>query len=237
MSPYLSVIVPVLGEAERVPGIVRHVRLRALESGLDVELVMVDGDPAGSSLVALNDSDVVSLIAEPCRSGQMNAGARASRGEHLLFLHADTLLPPGAFTRLQQVMDLGFAQAGAYDLEFDDSSWTLRLVAAAARLRSRLERCPYGDQALFFPRAVFFGLGGFPGIPIMEDVELMQLVRRRGLPLCILPDRVITSARRYRRQGVWRCVLRNLRMRTGHALGMRHADLATMYPPHSQESR
>lgn len=231
-------IVPVLHEAGRIVPLVAQLRTQARTEGVGLEIVVVDGDPRGSTLAALHAAgtgeagpgpDLVMLRAGPGRAAQLNAGARAASGEVLLFLHADTRLPGGALIRARQVLGNGLAQVGAFDLQFDARGPSYALIAALARLRSRLERCPYGDQAHFFPRAIFFGLGGYPEIPLMEDVELMRTARRRGLVLCILPDRVTTSARRYAAEGPLRRALRNVGLRLAHAAGADPARLARRY--------
>ncbi|MGE4293024.1 MAG: TIGR04283 family arsenosugar biosynthesis glycosyltransferase [Desulfovibrio sp.] len=235
----ISVIVPVLHESGRVAALAEHLRRMAETDGVAVQIVFVDGDPKGSTLAALpgaREGGIVGLCAGPGRGAQMNAGAHIADGEVLLFLHADSRLPEGAFQRIDQVVSNGLSQAGAFDLAFDDPAWRFRALAATARLRSRLERRPYGDQAHFFPRAVFFGLGGYPEIPLMEDVELMERVRRRRLTLSILPDRVTVSARRYVHEGFVRRIVRNLVLRAAHALGADPARLARWYRPHSDSA-
>jgi rSAM/selenodomain-associated transferase 2 len=237
-APQLSVIVPVLHEEGRIGFLAEHVAELARSDDVDVQLVIVDGDCAGSTLAALPEAQqagAVGICAKPGRAAQMNAGARVATGEVLLFLHADTRLPRGAFARIFQALGNGLAQAGAFDFQFDAVGIPYAVLAWTGRLRSRLERCPYGDQAHFFPRAVFFGLGGYPEIPLMEDVELMWRVRRRRLPLCILPDRVTTSARRYVEEGPIRRVLRNCWLRAAHAFGADPVKLARQYRPHVED--
>ena len=195
----LSIVVPVLRED---PARVARLAERVLAQEPDVELVVVDADPDGASLAALAPDPRLQALTlpegtPPGRARQMNAGAAAAAGEVLLFLHADTRLPQGGVGAVRGVLALGLARAGAFDLAFDSPLPVLRLVAFGARLRSRIERLPYGDQCHFITRELFEELGGYPDTPIMEDVEFMRALRRRGEPIVILPERAVTSARRY----------------------------------------
>ena len=225
--PSFSVVTPVLGEAEGVNALVDHVR--TVGYGLGVELVLVDGDPAGSTLAALARDGVTTLTAPRGRARQLNAGAVAASGDYLLFLHADTRLPAGAFADAAEALSAG-AAAGAFSLAIRSKNPWLRLIAAGATLRSRLLSLPYGDQAQFLRRDLFCALGGFPDIPIMEDVALMRAVSRAGGRIAVLPRRVTTSARRWEAEGILRTTARNLALLTLYGLGMPPDRLARHYP-------
>ena len=236
----ISVVVPVLREP-RLDGLVRHVR--DIAGPEPVQLVVVDGDPAGSSLAALRAAmpeaaacpDLILFAASPGRARQMNAGAARATGGILVFLHADTRLPAGAFDALRAALGTGLARAGSFDLAFDTGRPALRFVARVGSIRSRMERIPYGDQVHFFDAAYFRALGGYPDVPIMEDVELFRRIRRRGEGCVILPDRAVTSARRYERDGIARRVLGNWRLRLLHALGVPPRRLAGQYNAHGDD--
>ena len=135
------------------------------------------------------------------RGCQMNEGARHATGEILLFLHADTTLPPAGIERLVSAMDTGAFVGGAFDLAIDSEALSMKWIARAACIRSRLTRLPYGDQALFFEREHFRAMGGFRDIPIMEDVDLMRRIKKTAGRICILPEKVNTSPRRLGRRG------------------------------------
>lgn len=227
--PRVSVIVPTLGEQDRVNALIDH--LRVIGYGLDPEIVVVDATPGQATLAAIARPGVIGLAHKPGRAGQLNAGAAASRGEVLLFLHADTRLPSGALADVVAVCRDGRAGAGAFSLGFATDRPLLRLVARLADLRSKLTRAPFGDQAQFIRRDLFFHLGGYPDIPIMEDLALMRLVRRAGARVVILPKRVATSARRYEAMGPLPCLARNLCLQALYLLGAPPAWLARFYPP------
>lgn len=239
----LSVIMPVLNEGERIQKTLDH--LAEIAGQIPYEVIVVDGDRAGSTLQYLpSDRPVRGITAARGRGLQMNAGAAIARGETLLFLHADTQLPATAFTQitttLKQTPNVGahrrapFSEdlvGGAFDLSIASSRWILQMIARIASVRSRLTRLPYGDQAIFIRRSAFVALGGYPEIPIMEDVALMRSIRRRGWRIRILPDRVLTSARRWEREGVWRCTLRNWTILLAYFAGVSPWTLLAWYSP------
>jgi len=227
MPPRVSVIVPVLAEGARINALVDH--LRVVGYGTSLEILVVDGDPAGSTLAALDRTGIVTLTAPRGRASQQNAGAAAASGDILAFLHADTRLPAGALTAITRALATG-AHAGAFSLSIRSRSPWLRLVAAGANLRSRLFGLPYGDQAFFFRRDLFDALGGFPELPIMEDVALMRALARTGERPVILPERVSTSARRWQAEGLLRTTARNLALLVRYLCGVPADRLAKCYP-------
>lgn len=160
----------------------------------------------------------------------MNAGAAEARGELLLFLHADTRLPERGLELAARALleDEGLA-GGAFGLRFDSERPILRVFSRLADWRNRLTRTPYGDQAQFFRSDVFRGLGGYPELPLMEDVAIMRRLRREGLRIRILGAVVRTSARRYEEEGVWFTALRNTMLRLAFALGAPAERLARFY--------
>jgi rSAM/selenodomain-associated transferase 2 len=223
----ISIVVPVLGEAERINALVDG--LLALPAPGPLEIVVVDGDPAGDTINSLSRKEVITLTASGGRAGQMNAGAAEASQGILLFLHADTALPPGGPAEVaRSVRELGY-RAGAFDLDLVSDRPLVRLISAAGRLRSRLTRVPFGDQAQFFERDYFRELGGFKDMPLMEDVEIMRRIRRRGDEIRILELRARTSARRYEQQGPLRRMLGNWTIQLLYLLGRPPEKLARRY--------
>lgn len=228
-APFLSVVIPALHESAILGRTLAG--LAALPAPWPMEVLVVDGDPAAmDSAAAAAGPAVRTLASAPGRARQMNAGAVAARGRALLFLHADTALPLGAFQRVAEVLDDPHYAGGAFGLGFASPRAVYCLAAVLGDLRNRLTRTPYGDQALFLRRAVFEDLGGFADIPLMEDVDLMRRARARGLRICILRERVATSTRRYEAEGLLRAGLRNNALRLLFALGADPARLARRYP-------
>ena len=223
--PRLSIIVPVLDEAPTIQASLED--LQALRRG-GVELVVVDGasrDATASLAAPLADR----VIAAPRgRASQMNAGAREARGEILLFLHADTTLAPGTVEAMLARLDAEGREWGRFDVAIAGADPLLALVALLMNARSRVTGVATGDQAIFVRRAAFEAVGGFPAIPLMEDVALSKSLKRRSRPLC-LRERVVTSARRWERHGTLRTIVLMWRLRLAYALGADPHRLARRY--------
>jgi rSAM/selenodomain-associated transferase 2 len=157
----------------------------------------------------------------------MNAGAARTRGEVLLFLHADTLLPDGADRCLQRALAAGH-RWGRFDVRIAGSSPWLGVIACLMNLRSRLTGIATGDQAIFVERALFDQLGGYAAMPLMEDIELSRRLCATGRPAC-LRERVLTSGRRWEARGVWRTVFLMWRLRWRYWRGEAPESLARAY--------
>ncbi|MGZ5113715.1 MAG: TIGR04283 family arsenosugar biosynthesis glycosyltransferase [Usitatibacter sp.] len=222
--PPLSIIVPVLDEASSIEATLAAVQPWRARG---IEVVVVDGGSRDATRdLARPLADRV-IDAPRGRASQMNAGARAAAGGVLLFVHADTILP-GAAADLVQRMDASGREWGRFDVAIAGADPLLRLVARLMNARSRLTGIATGDQAMFVRRAAFEAVGGFPEIPLMEDVALSKKLRRRSAPLC-LRERVLTSGRRWERHGALRTILLMWRLRLAYALGTDPHRLARRY--------
>lgn len=169
------------------------------------------GDCGGSSLIGrftIHASRHI-LSAPKGRASQMNAGAKEARGEWLLFLHADTILPDGAIQRLNDLESDQSVQAGGFMHQFSGDDWRLRLISFLDNFRCIRSLIIYGDQALFVRRALFEELGGFPNQPILEDVAFCERLIKRTSPLILSPP-VVTDARKFIKMGIWRSFVRVL---------------------------
>ncbi|MBI1891427.1 MAG: TIGR04283 family arsenosugar biosynthesis glycosyltransferase [Burkholderiales bacterium] len=222
---HLSVIIPVLNEAATIEATLRSL-LPMREQGVEV-LVVDGGSTDGTADLAMPLADCV--IHEQCgRAHQMNAGAVASRGDILLFLHADTVLPERACEMLLVGL-AAFPHAwGRFDVHIAGRPAMLKLVAFLINLRSRLSGIATGDQAIFVRRREFFAVGGFPAQPLMEDIEISRKLKRRSLPLC-LRARVTTSGRRWEKHGVWRTIFLMWNLRLRYWFGASPEKLAKAY--------
>lgn len=221
--PLVSIVVPVLHEAGTLSATLAPLQP---SRGRDVEIVVVDGGSTdGTVEVARPLADAV-IVAPRGRAAQMNAGAAAARADTLLFLHADTRLPPDAPRLVREA--LARASWGRFDVRIEPATPLLRVVGAMMNARSRLTRIATGDQALFMRRAAFAAAGGFPAIPLMEDVAMCRALKRLGPPAC-LRARVTTSARRWQRHGVLRTVVLMWRLRLAFAMGADPHRLARAY--------
>lgn len=221
--PLVSVIIPTLNEAEVLPTTLEHLR------GVDgIEIIVADGGShdATGDVAAEAGATVIEVVGG--RAAQMNAGAARAGGCHLLFLHADTLLPEGFADTVRRTLDNPATVLGAFGFRTDGSGLRMRLVEWGTNVRSSMLRWPYGDQGLFLEKRVFNELGGFGDLPIMEDFDLVRRLRRRGRVVTV-PDCVVTSARRWRRLGVLRTMLRNQGMVLGYWIGVPPERLARLY--------
>jgi rSAM/selenodomain-associated transferase 2 len=210
------VVVPVLREAAHLAALLPHLRVTCPGA----EVIVVDGgsDDGTPELVAATPG--VRLVRAPRgRARQMNAGAAVARADALLFLHADTRLPEGAAEAVAGALRDPRVVGGRFDVRFDSPRAPFRTIAFMMSWRSRLSGIATGDQAIFVRRAVFADLGGYPDIPLMEDVELSRRLKRRGRLAC-LRLRVTTSARKWEREGVARTVLLMWALRLLHRAGV-----------------
>ena len=195
-SPGLSVIIPTLNEAADIAETIAQVR-RADE----VEVIVADGRSTDATVEIARAHGARVVIADPGRGGQMNAGAEAARGEYLLFLHADTRPPMGYDMYIRAALESDNVAVGAFELGIEAPGRALRVIEWGANLRSRRAKMPYGDQAIFTRQEIFSRVGGFPDLPLMEDVELVRRLKKVGR-LVIVPRKVSTSARRWQSMGV-----------------------------------
>ncbi|HEX3097175.1 MAG TPA: TIGR04283 family arsenosugar biosynthesis glycosyltransferase [Usitatibacter sp.] len=221
----LSIIVPALDEAAGIAGMLEALQpMRARE----VEVVVVDGGSRDATRrLAAPLADRV-IEAPRGRASQMNAGARASGGALLAFVHADTRLPPDAPEAIRGALSDGARAWGRFDVRIEGASPLLAVVGAAMNARSRATGIATGDQAMFARRDAFEAAGGFPDIPLMEDVALSSALKRISRPAC-LPQRVVTSGRRWERRGTLATVLLMWRLRLAYSLGVDPHRLARRY--------
>jgi rSAM/selenodomain-associated transferase 2 len=220
----ITIVMPVLNEAA---GIVQALQALAPLRAHGHRVIVVDGGSTDGSLAlaqALADGVVTS---RPGRAAQMNAGAALSEEDCLLFLHADTELPPNADSAVLRALAAG-AQWGRFDVRIQGRSRWLPVVATLMNLRSRLSGIATGDQAIFVRRQLFTELGGYAPLPLMEDIELCQRLRAHSPPAC-LRERVLTSGRRWDQRGAWRTIVLMWRLRWLYWRGAAPADLARLY--------
>jgi rSAM/selenodomain-associated transferase 2 len=198
----ISVIIPVLNEARTVA--------RTLEALIPLaphEIIVVDGGSTDRTAEICQQFGVKVMASARSRAWQMNSGAKAASGDILLFLHADTTLPHSGFDDIRLALGDSRYVGGRFDVELDGEHWMLNVIGAMINYRSRLSKVSTGDQAIFVRRFVFEQIGGYPDIPLMEDVAFGRTLRRTGEIAC-LKSRVMTSARRWEIDGVWRTILK-----------------------------
>ncbi len=214
----ISVIMPTYNEEKALPN-----TLRALftQQG-DFEVIVVDGCSTDGTMNVLKEFGFIpdashrtfhvsrfTFHTPKGRASQMNIGAKQAQGDWLLFLHADTVLPLGAIQRLNQMEADQTVQAGGFMHRFSGDDWRLKLISFLDNFRCIRSRIIYGDQALFVRRSLFEQLGGFPKLPILEDVALCERLLTVTRPL-LLSEAVVTDARKFLKMGIWRSFSRVL---------------------------
>jgi rSAM/selenodomain-associated transferase 2 len=221
VSGAISIIVPTRNEAETIATTLAPLREREV-----LEVIVVDGASRDETrTIAKALADLV-IEAPPGRARQMNAGARAARGDILLFLHADTLVPRGFASAI--VSACAGAIGGRFDVTLGAPQRRFRIIETAINARSRWSGLFTGDQALFIRADVFRELGGYPDQPLLEDVALARAMKRRGA-VAALRARVRTSARRWQRHGTLRTIALMWWIRALYALGVSPRRLARLY--------
>lgn len=221
----LAIVVPMLNEVETVSRLAESLLPIQAEGA---EILLADGGSTDGCVAAARAAGLRVLDAPQGRARQMNAGAAAAGGDVLLFVHADTILPPQALSAVLGAVANGHRVWGRFDVRIEGRAALLPVVAWLMNWRSRLTGVSTGDQGLFATRAAFEAVGGFPDQPLMEDLELAQRLRALSRPAC-LRDRVVTSGRRWERNGVWQTIWLMWRLRLAYWLGASPHDLATRY--------
>lgn len=222
----ISIIIPVLNEAAVI-----QQTLGQLSADQGIEIIVVDGGSQDDTMIlaqqATTTAKVITIIGQG-RAGQMNAGADLAQSDILLFLHADTQLPPNFIDLVSKTLSQTNIIAGAFELAIEGSGRSLRWIEKLVKLRSHLLSLPYGDQGIFISKQAFMEVGGFADLPIMEDFEFVKRIKSRG-KIAIAPAAVTTSGRRWQKLGVWQTTLINQLMIAGYYLGISPDKLGQFY--------
>lgn len=219
----ISVIIPVLNEEKTI-----EASLRALLALALYEIIIVDGDSEDRTVEVCRQFPVKVIPYERGRARQMNHGARHASGEVLVFLHADTRLPPSAVHDIAAALGDPRCFGGRFDVELQGAHWMLKVISALINYRSRATKVGTGDQAIFVRREVFEQMGGYPDMPMMEDVAFCRSLKRLGDVAC-LRSRAVTSARRWESDGVWRTILRMWMLKLLYFTGVSPVRLKKFY--------
>ena len=221
----LAIVIPALNEAAHLARLLPDLA----RDCPGAEIVVVDGGSRdGTPAVVTREPGPRLLACARGRALQMNHGARAAAGDTLLFLHADTRLPHGAARAIEQALAAPGVVGGRFDVRFDNEGALFRTIAWFMNTRSRASGICTGDQAIFVRRADFEAIGGYPEIPLMEDIELSRRLKRRGR-LRALRLRVTTSARKWEREGPLRTIGLMWALRFLHFCGVAPARLHRWY--------
>jgi len=213
-----------LNESPVIAGTLDTLRRRAPNA----EIIVVDGGSSDASVAIVQALQVELISAARGRARQMNAGARVSHGDALVFVHADTIVPRTFTADIASALSDPAVVGGRFDVRLDDRALPYRIIGSMISLRSRISRTGTGDQAIFVRRDVFDRLGGFPELELCEDLEFARRLKRAGRIAC-LRTHVTTSARRWNRDGLVRTVVRMWMIRAMYLMGVPPARLKRMY--------
>ena len=230
MRPALCIIVPALNESS---DLARQLQSLQPFRQRGARVVVVDGGSDDDTLEIARAHADLALVAPRGRASQMNAGAAACPADVLLFLHADTRLPACADALVRRAT-LGGRGWGRFDVHIDSARPPIRLVCSLMNWRSRCTGIATGDQAIFVRHELFRSVGGFPDLPLMEDIAMSKVLKQHGPPAC-LRARVTTSARRWERHGVWSTIVLMWRLRAAYFFGADPARLAKQYGYHPRQ--
>lgn len=223
----LSIVIPVLNEAD---GIVRFLDVLQPIRRAGHEVIVIDGG-SGDDTVQRAVSLADHVIQSPRgRARQMNAGAAAASGDVILFLHADSLLPKHCAAAIAEGIRLSGRRWGRFSVTLTGDRFLFRLVEWFMNTRSRLTGIATGDQGIFVERKLFESIGGFPPLPLMEDIALCTRLKRVERPIC-LTAAIKTSSRRWERYGAWRTIWLMWRLRFAYWRGADPSALAKIYYP------
>jgi rSAM/selenodomain-associated transferase 2 len=225
MISTLSIIIPVLNEAGIIVSALS--RLQSFRAA-GHEIIVVDGG-SNDDTPMLSEPLANRVISSPRgRACQMNAGAKIATGEILLFLHADTLLPKNSYRLILSGLARTGKKWGRFDISLSGKHFLFSIIASLMNLRSRITSIATADQAIFVERRLFEAVQGFPEIDLMEDIAMSKILKRAGKPLCLW-HRVLTSSRRWERNGILRTVLQMWLQRLAYFLGVNPRHLARCY--------
>ena len=201
----ISIIIPTLNEEKTIS--------QCLETVVNIpgiEIIVSDGGSTDSTVeIAGQHSDVKVVRSQAGRSIQMNNGAACARGEILLFLHADCILPREDVLKIRQIFDSGKFVGGAFQIRLLSDKFTYRWLEMGINFRSKAFKLPYGDQGLFVKRSIFEKLGGFREMPVCEDLDFVYRLRRKYGEIAILNGRISSSVRTWKNRGIFRTSFRN----------------------------
>jgi rSAM/selenodomain-associated transferase 2 len=219
----ISVIIPVLNEEKAIGP-----ALAALTALKPHEIIVVDGGSGDRTREIGAQAGAKVLLSGAGRARQMNRGALEATGDVLLFLHADTRLPASALRDIAAALGEPRYVGGRFDVELDSDRWLLKVVGRMISYRSRVTKVGTGDQALFVRRETFGELDGFPDMPLMEDIAFCRRLKQLGEVAC-LKSKVVTSARRWETDGVWRTIFRMWALKLFYLAGVSPARLKRFY--------
>lgn len=219
----LSIIIPTLNECRNIASVLKN-----FKDFPDVEIIVSDGGSVDGTQELATENGAITVVSPPGRGTQLNRGAALATGEILLFLHADSRISHEGISTVMEAMKTGKFAGGAFYLSVDRAGKLLKIVVAAANLRSKYLKIAYGDQGIFVDREHFERLHGFKEIPLMEDYDFFRRLRMSGKTI-LIPKGLATSARRWEKEGVLYSTFRNWTIFFLYRLGAPPASLRKWY--------
>lgn len=216
----LTIVIPSLNEEASLAEVLPNLFVEGVG-----EVIVVDGGSQDQSVRVARQCGARVLLSAPGRGSQQALGAKAAKGDLILFLHADTILPEGFLTEVNEVIGQPGVVAGAFRLRIGAPGTSVRMIEFLANLRSRFLNSPYGDQAIFLRRQTLEAIGGVPEIPLLEDVRLIKMLKHEGR-IGLSKKSVLTSGRAWTGHGTIRTTAANLTTNVGYALGVNPVRLA-----------
>ena len=224
MPALLSIVIPTLNSAN----LISHTLLslsEGIEANLIKELIISDGNSSDDIKKLSNEIGAVFIKGQKGRGTQLQRGAMKAPGEWILFIHSDTILPPGwAIAFLKHIKDQ--ENAGYCKLSFDDPSVMAKVMSFGANLRSSIFKLPYGDQGLLISKKLYNEIGGYPDLPLMEDVAIVKLLKQK---IQLVPVTIKTSAFKYKRDGWLKRSINNITLLIRFKFGADPRELAKLY--------
>ena len=220
----VSIVIPVLNEADLLDSCLSRLFAR-LKSRSDVEVIVCDGGSSDKTLTIASQHPCQLIQTKPGRAIQMNEASKLAQGEWLLFLHVDSLPPDNYLDQITSATSWGF-----FRLRLNGNHFLFPVIGSAINLRSGISRVAGGDQGLYFKRVFFQSIQGFPQIPLMEDVAICKLARRLARPN-IIKQPMITSSRRWQKNGILKTVVLMWSLRLAYWLGVDPLRLHKIYYP------
>jgi len=221
MARKFSIIIPVCNEPNLKESISK---IKKLDKINDTQIIL-----SSCSKEKIKDKSIKKVLSKKGRPNQLNSGAKIAKGKILIFLHLDTTLPNDALIKIEEALKSQKYTAGAFKIKFNTKNIFLKIISSLTNLRSKISKIPYGDQAIFIKRKSFEKIGGFKNVPFLEDVFLMESLKKEKLKINILNDFVITSTRKWERDGIFKRTILNRLIILGHILKIKPETLAKLY--------
>ena len=221
----ISIIIPTLNESLLLQRLLCDLN-KIIDS--QVEIIVVDGGSNDNTLEIASKYAHQVFVTEQGRATQMNYGAAFAKGEVLFFLHADSMLTTNAFQKLKEIVKESLYVGGAFRLQIDSNKLLLSIISQVVNLRSRFFHLVYGDQGIFVRKKIFLEVGKFLITPLMEDVEFYGRLRASGKTV-ILNEKILTSARRWEKEGILYATFRNWLLLIMYYMGIPAKQLEKLY--------